>query len=88
MKSAGTSWAADKCVLKKLYVGCINPVLEYGMTSRYTAAKSNTKKTNGIQNQAMRKMTGAMRSTPISALETATGKQSLEDRSNVKVLTQ
>ena len=58
------------------------------MTSCCTAAKSNTEKANGIQNRAMHSMTGAMRSTPISALETATGPQCLEDRSSIKVLTQ
>ena len=58
------------------------------MASSCTAAKSNTEKTNRIQNQAMRMMTGAMHSTPISALETAIGLQFLEDRSNTKVLIQ
>ena len=33
-------------------------------------------------------MTGAMCSTPISCLETITGLQSLEERSEIKVLTQ
>ena len=74
--------------MKKLYVGRIRPVLKCDMTSTCTAAKSKTEKTYRIQKQAMRMMTGAMRSTPISALETATGLQSLEDRSSVKLLTQ
>ena len=33
-------------------------------------------------------MTGAMRNTPISAMETATGLQPLEDSQEIKVLTQ
>ena len=53
------------------------------MTSSCTAAKSNTETTNAIQNQAMHSMTGAMCSTPISVLETATGLRSLEDRRKV-----
>ena len=40
------------------------------------------------KNQAMRLMTGAMCSTPISCLETITGLQSLEERCDIKVLTQ
>ena len=44
-------WGADQRVLKKLYGGRIGAVLEYGMTSRCTAAKSNTVKSNRIPNQ-------------------------------------
>ena len=75
-------------MLKKLYVGRIRPVLEYGMAASSTAAKSNTCKLSRVQHQAMRMMTGAMRSTPISAMETVTGLQPLEDRQEIKVLTQ
>ena len=49
-----------------------------------TGAKSNMDKLSRVQNQAMRMMTGAMRSTP---METATGLQSLEDRRDIEVLT-
>ena len=58
------------------------------MTSSCTAAKSNTEHTNRIQNQAMDMATGAISSTQVSALETATGLQSLEDRICVKVRAQ
>ena len=87
-KLTGTCWGAGQRVLKKLYVGSIRPVLDYGMTSSCTAAKLNTKKTSRIQNQAMRMVTGAMCSIPISVLETATGLRSLEDRNSIEVLIQ
>ena len=87
-KLSCTEWGADQNVLKKLYVGRIRPVLQYGMAASSTAAKSNTCKLSRVQHQAMRKMTGAMRSTPISAMETVTGLQPLEDRQKIKVLTQ
>ena len=87
-KLSCTEWGADQNVLKKLYVGRIRPVLEYGMAASSTAAKSNTCKLSRVQHQAMRMMTGAMRSTPISAMETVTGLQPLEDRQEIKVLTQ
>ena len=45
-----------------------------------STAKSNTDKLSRVQNQAVRMNTGAMRSTPISAMETAIGLQSIEDR--------
>ena len=87
-KLAGTHWGANQTVLKRLYVGRIRPTLEYGMAATCTASKTQQNNRNKIQNQAMRIMTGAMCSTPISCLETITGLQSLEERSEMKVLTQ
>ena len=79
-KLSCTEWGADQNVLKKkkkkkkkLYVRRIRPVLEYGMAASSTAAKSNSSKLSRVQHQAMRMMTSAMRSTPISAMETVTG---------------
>ena len=40
------------------------------------------------QNQATRIITGAMKSTPIMELETITGLQSLDDRRDLKLLSQ
>ena len=48
-KLTGMCRAADQCVLKKLSVGCICPVLQHGRTSSSTAAKPNTEKTDRIQ---------------------------------------
>ena len=84
-KLSCTEWGADQNVL---YVGRIRPVLEYGMATGSTAAKSNSSKLSRVQHQAMRLMTGVMWSTPISAMETVTGLQPLEDRQEIKVLTQ
>ena len=53
-------------MLKKLYVGRIRPVLEYGMAASSTAAKSSPSKLSRVQHKAIRMMTGAMQSTPIS----------------------
>jgi len=58
------------------------------MAATCTASKTQKDKRNRVQNQAMRIMTGGMCSTPISCLETITGLQSLEERSDIKVLTQ
>ena len=52
-KLAGTNWAADQTVLRKLYIGRIRPVLEYGSAATSTAAKTNTDKQDRLQNQAM-----------------------------------
>ena len=81
-------WGTDQNVLKELYVGTICSVLEYGMAAISTAVKSNSSKLSRVQHQATRIMTGTMQSTPISAMETVTGLQPIEDRQEIKVLTQ
>ena len=74
--------------LKRLYTGRVRPVLEYGMTAWDTTAKSNFDRVSNVQNQATRIITGAMKSTPIMELETITGLQSLDDRRDLKLLSQ
>ena len=86
-KMSCTEWGADQNVLKKLYVGRILPVLEYGMAASFTAAKSNSSKLSRVQHQAMRMLTGTMWSTPMLAMETVTGLQPTVDRQEIKVLT-
>ena len=71
-----------------MYIGRIRPTLEHGMAATCTASMTQKDKSNKVQNQAMRIMTGAMCSTLISCLETITGLQSLEERSDIRILTQ
>ena len=81
-----TEWGAGQNVLRKLYIGRTHQVLEFGMAASSTATKSS--KLSRVQHQVMRMMTDAMRSTPIFPMETVTGLQPIEDRQEVKVLTQ
>ena len=67
-KLSGTSWGTDYSIQKKLYVGHVRPVLEYGI-SWGTAAKSNFDKATRVQNQVSRIMTRDLRSTPIQAMD-------------------
>ncbi|XP_070188880.1 uncharacterized protein [Littorina saxatilis] len=87
-KLTGTTWGADAAILKKMYVGSVRPVLEYGVTAWGTAAKSNFDRVSKVQNQAARIITGAMRSTPIQELENIMGLEPMEDRRDTKLLTQ
>ena len=87
-KLAGTDWGADQSILKKLYVGRVRPVLEYGIAAWGTTSESNFKKLNRVQNQAQRIMTGAMRSTPIQKMEEITGIGKVEGRRDSKAMTQ
>ncbi|KAK3784245.1 hypothetical protein RRG08_031630 [Elysia crispata] len=87
-KLAGTSWGADMKVLKKTYVGYVRPVIEYGMASWGTAAKTNFQKIERVQNQSLRILTGGMKSTPMNYMEAVACLEPLEDRKMRKTLTQ
>ena len=72
-KLAGTTWGANEHILKTVYEGSVRPT-----------AKTNQQSLDKIQNQAMRIITGAMKSTPIAF----TAKQPLQQRRQAKVLLQ
>ena len=87
-KLSGTKWGANAKVLKQVYIGAVRPYLEYGANSFGTAAKTNTKKLSKVQNAGLRIITGAMKTTPIAAMEETTNLQSLEERRKEKSLRQ
>ena len=57
------------------------------MSAWTTAAKTNTKKLDKVQNTGLRTITGATRTTPIKEMEKITGFHSLAERKKEKVLT-
>ena len=87
-KLSGRSWGAGMKVLKKTYVGYVIPVIEYGIASWGTAAKTNFQKIERVQNQRLGILTGRMKSTPINFMEAVAGIEPLEDRKMRKTLTQ
>ena len=87
-KLAGTKWGANKKILKQVYTSTVRPHLEKSSTAWTTAAKTNTEKLSKVQNAGLRLITGGMKTTPIAAMEQATGLQSLEERREEKVLRQ
>ena len=87
-KLTGSTWGANQKTLRTVYESTVRPHLEYGSTAWSTATKTSLHSVDKVQNQALRIMTGAMKSTPIAAMEEATGIQSLEKRRQVKILTQ
>ena len=70
-KLSGSTWGADNKTQKKVYTGYVRPILEYGIGAWGTTAKTHLDKVKRIQNQASRIITGAMKSTPITELETS-----------------
>ena len=87
-KLTGSSWGANQKTLRTVYESTVRPHLEYGSTAWSTATKTSLQTVDKVQNQALRIMTGAMKSTPIAAMEEVTGIQSLEKRRQMKILTQ
>ena len=71
-KLAGTKWGANEKILKSVYQGNVRPHLEYGSSSWMTAAKIHHQTTDKVQNQALRIITGAMKSTPVQSMEEIT----------------
>ena len=69
-------------------MGYVRPVLGYGITAWGTASDSNFNKLARIQNQNIRVITGAMRSTPIHSMETQTGLDSLNYKRSLKTIIQ
>jgi hypothetical protein len=60
-------------VLRKLYVGRVRPVLEYGMSAWSSSSQTNFDKIQRVQNSAARIITGSFRSTPVNRIESITG---------------
>ncbi|XP_070182474.1 uncharacterized protein [Littorina saxatilis] len=87
-KLAGTNWGASEKTLKTLYEGTVRPQLEYRAPAWSSACKSNLQALDKVQNQALRILTGAMRSTPIKTMESLTGVQPLITRRDTKTLIQ
>ena len=87
-KLTGSTWGANEKTLKTVYQGSVRPYLEYGATAWSTAAKTNLHSIDKVQNQALRIITGAMKSTPITAMEEVTGIQPLKTRRDMKILIQ
>ena len=85
-KLAGTKWGASSKILKQVYVGNVRPVLEYASSAWASAAISNTKKLEKVQNAGMRLITGGLSTTPLKALTSATNLPSLESRREEKVI--
>ena len=85
-KLAGTNWGAALESLKILYVTFVRSALEYASPILNLASKKSLEKLTRVQNAAMRLMTGGLRSTPIAALEVATGCEPLHLRREVQTL--
>ncbi len=87
-KLAGTTWGANEQILKTIYQGTVRPTMEYSSAAWFTTAKTNQQALDKVQNQALRIITGATKSTPIAFMEKLTGIQPLHERRQTKELLQ
>ncbi|KAK7112559.1 hypothetical protein V1264_011998 [Littorina saxatilis] len=87
-KLAGSHWGTNEKILKTVYQGTVRPHLEYGSSSWATAAKTHQQALDKVQNQALRTITGAMKSTPIQKMEQVTGIPPLSKRRDCKTMVQ
>ena len=87
-KLSGTTWGASGKILSKVYQQGIRPHLEYGSTAWCQASNTTLQEIDKVQNQALRIITGAMKSTPIVAMEKILDIQTLKDRRDTKVMVQ
>ena len=87
-KLAGTTWGATDKILKSVYQGTVRPHLEYGSNSWMTAAKTHLQMLDKVQNQALRVITGAMKTTPIGTMEETSRIPPLTKRREQKAMLQ
>ena len=71
-----------------VYIGTIRPHLEYGSTTLSAASKSAIYTLDKVQNQALRLITGSMKSTPIRVMEETTAIQPLSKRRDMRNIIQ
>ena len=67
--------------MRQIYLGCVLPIWEYGLEVWYpTCQKKDLKALQAVQNRGLRRILGAVRSTPIAVLHMEAGIPPLEYR--------
>jgi ribonuclease HI len=87
-KLSGTTWGANGNILRKVYQQGIRPHLEYGSAAWCPASNTTLQELNKVQNQGLRIILGAMKSTPIVEMEKMGRMQTLSERRDTKVILQ
>jgi ribonuclease HI len=70
---ANSEKGLSQSALRQLYQSCITTVADFGSEVWWNGQKSQSNLLQKIQNQALRKIAGAFRTTPIAALEAEIG---------------
>ena len=85
-KLASTSWGADKRTLRQLYLGYVRSTMDYTLALQSISSKSTITSLDKIQNNALRFISGALRSTPTAACEIHTNVEPMHLRRQAAVV--
>ena len=66
---ASTNWGTNKKTLRQLYTGYVRAVFDHSAPLQATASQTNQLKLDRLQNQGLRFVCGALKTTPSSACE-------------------
>ena len=69
---ASTSWGADKDTLRQLYLGYVRSTMEYSLALQALSSRTNQQSLDKVQNNALRFISGGLKSTPTAACEVHT----------------
>ena len=76
----GVDWGATRSALKTIYTGLMRSVMDYGCISYGSASKTSLSKLDGMHSQAIRIISGAMKSSPVAAIQVEVGEMPLHLR--------
>ena len=77
---AGRRWGASREALRTVYQGLIRAGMDYGSVVYGSAAQTHLRKLDVLQAKALRVCSGAVKSTPVPALQVAMGEMPLDLR--------
>ena len=87
-RALGQIWRLGGCykgmsgtAVRQVYLGCVLPIMEYGLETWYRKKMvAHITKCQSIQNQALRRVLGAVKTTPIDVLHVEAGVLPIEER--------
>ena len=83
---ASTSWGADKNTLRQLYLGYVRSSMDYSLALQSISSQSTQQSVDTIQNQALRFISGGLKSTPTAACEIHTNIEPMQIRREAAVI--
>ena len=86
-KLVSTKWGANTQTLRQLYMGYVRPTLEYSSAALSTATHTNLATLDKVQNQALRFISGAMKTTPTTACDIECNIEPLDIRRDAAIVT-
>ena len=83
---ASTSWGADKDTLRQLYLGYVRSTMEYSLALQALSSRTNQQSLDKVQNNALRFISGGLKSTPTAACEVHTNVEPMKLRRDAAVI--